>query len=241
VEDFREEAGGGIEGRVDGIRIRCGSAAFAGTSVGEKTPPAESRIYVSIGDDVKGYFAVKAGYRTGIGPMLLQLGRRGSVALLSGDNAGERETLSSIFAGFSSMHFHQSPMDKLRFVQSLQARGRRVVMIGDGLNDAGALRQSETGIAVTEEAGLFSPACDAILEASKLGALPDFLSFASASVRIVHAAFAFSFLYNLIGLWFAVQGALSPVMAAVLMPLSSITVVLFATLSTRYAARKRGL
>jgi Cu+-exporting ATPase len=196
---------------------------------------------LSVGGEIRGYFAVGARYRLGIASMLASLGRTYRMSLLSGDNDGEKAALQSLFNGFTGMHFFRSPMDKLQYVQSLQTQGRTVAMIGDGLNDAGALRQSDVGIAVTEDAGVFSPACDVIVEASEITKLPELLSFSRASMRIVFLSFALSFLYNIVGFVFAMQGMLSPLIAAVLMPLSSITVVLVATTATRYAAKRRGL
>jgi Cu+-exporting ATPase len=112
-------------------------------------------------------------------------------------------------------------------------------MIGDGLNDAGALRQSDAGIAMTEDIAAFSPACHAILEARAFSTLPGFLSLARQSVRVVLANFAISLFYNSIGLFFAFRGDLSPLVAAILMPLSSITAVAFTTLTIRAFARRQ--
>jgi Cu+-exporting ATPase len=114
-------------------------------------------------------------------------------------------------------------------------------MVGDGLNDAGALWQSDVAIALSEETNTFSPACDAILNASQFGLLDRFVGFASTSMNVVYGSIAFSIIYNAIGLWFAVQGALSPILAAIFMPLSSISVVVFSTAMTRVLAKRKGL
>ena len=114
-------------------------------------------------------------------------------------------------------------------------------MLGDGLNDAGALKQSNVGIAVTENTSQFTPASDAILDSSHVGSLYHFLGYARAGKKIVLASFIISILYNFIGLGFAVQALLSPMIAAILMPVSSITIVSFVTLAATIVARKKGL
>ena len=149
--------------------------------------------------------------------------------------------LLKFFNNESQLFFDQSPEQKLNYIKNLQSAGRKVLMIGDGLNDAGALKQSDVGIAVTEDTGSFSPASDAILDADKFNFLPKFIKFSKTSVYIIFISFAISFIYNVIGLGFAVQGLLSPIVAAILMPISSISVVVFATLSTNIIARRRGL
>ena len=114
-------------------------------------------------------------------------------------------------------------------------------MLGDGLNDAGALKQSDAGVVIAENTNNFTPACDAILDARNFNQLPLFLDFSRRSIRLVYYAYGFALIYNIIGLSFAVQGALSPIVAAILMPLSSISIVLFGMLASNGLARRMGL
>ena len=111
-------------------------------------------------------------------------------------------------------------------------------MVGDGLNDAGALAQSDVGISIAENVNVFSPACDAILEAGQFSKINAFIQAAKQTVGIIKASFTLSFIYNVIGLYFAVTGQLSPVIAAILMPLSSISVLVFVTVLTNLKGRK---
>ena len=111
-------------------------------------------------------------------------------------------------------------------------------MIGDGLNDAGALKESYLGISIADDVFNFSPASDAILEAKQFYRLPQFVNYSKSSIRIVFASFGVSFLYNALGLTYAVSGQLSPIIAAILMPISSVTVVAFVTVVSKFVTRK---
>ena len=111
-------------------------------------------------------------------------------------------------------------------------------MIGDGLNDAGALAQSDVGIAISENVNVFSPACDGILDASKFAQIYNYLKASKLAIRVIKASFIVSLCYNVIGVYFAITGQLQPVIAAILMPLSSISVVIFATVATNLIGQK---
>ena len=171
--------------------------------------------------------------------MLLRLGKR-CFALVSGDNETDKVQMGNLFNPSVQLIFDQSPNDKLDYIHDLQRQGRKVMMLGDGLNDAGALKQSDVGIAVTDDTGVFTPACDGILQGDKLDSLDKFLALAKSSTSILKAGFTISFMYNAVALTFAVTGHLTPLVAAILMPISSISVVAFSTLAVNYvAARKK--
>ncbi len=245
---FREMQGKGIEGEILGKQIKLGSKAFILGSNSQYENVAEKRIfdfdtnvYVSIDNEILGYFSISNVYRDGIEKTVEKLSKHYELSVLSGDDEGEKENLEKIFGSNSRIRFKQSPEEKLDFIKLVQSFKRKVLMIGDGLNDAGALAQSNVGIAVTENISNFTPACDAILDASELKRVPTFLRFSKQSIKIIIISFIISFIYNAVGLTFALEGMLTPLVAAILMPISSISVVIFATLSTNYLAKREGL
>ena len=244
VAGFSEVPGLGVSGKVDGHDLRLGSRAWleqAGVSLGRASLPPGSACCVSLDGFFRGTFVFRQALRPEAEALLSQLGQQYEIVLLSGDNEKERTRFVELFGKGSRLCFNQSPLDKLGFIQELKERGRVVMMVGDGLNDAGALRQSDVGVAVVEKIGVFSPASDIILEADQVTRLGKLLTFAKSSTRIVRASFAVSAVYNLAGISIAAAGVLSPLICAVLMPLSSLTVVLFACGLTGLAARRSGL
>lgn len=240
VNDFSETVSLGISGTAGAHHYRIGARDFVGAAA-PAGPVNETRSYVSEDGIVLGYFSVKNLYRDGLEEMVQKLARGRRLAVVSGDNESERPRLQSMFPVGTDLRFNQTPSDKLEYVRSLQQQGKRVLMVGDGLNDAGALLQSNLGIAVTEDVVHFSPASDAILGSGAFTRLPEFIRFSTLSMRVVIASFMMAFMYNTVGIYFALQGLLTPIMAAILMPASSITIVVFTTLSTNLLARKKGL
>jgi len=238
-EQFDEIPGMGLSGSVDGLVIKVGNRTFAGGI--QHDGQAEGSIWIRLGDTVAGYFTVRQEYRTGLDSLMANLGRRFKLALLSGDNEREAQRLEPLFGSGSAMKFNQSPEDKMAHVQQLQQSGERWIMVGDGLNDAGALAQSHAGIAVTDDLNRFSPACDAILDGKKLTMLDTLIKFARTGRGIVNLAFGVSLVYNVIGLTFAMSGTLSPVIAAILMPIMSISIVVLSTFTGTWIAYRYGL
>jgi len=200
-----------------------------------------SVVWVAIDGELRGAFMLANAVRPQTDDLLRGMSARHEVALLSGDNEKERERFRGLFGNDAALHFNQSPLDKLGFIRRLQESGKTVMMVGDGLNDAGALKQSDVGVAVVEKVGAFSPASDVILAASQVPRLSRILTLARRATQIVRLSFGISFLYNAIGISIAAVGILSPVICAILMPLSSVSVVLFACGATRLAAKQAGL
>jgi len=241
VKDFQEKPGSGTEAVVNGIQVRMGSSFYV-KNQGKDPASSSTEVWVSFDGEIKGYFTINNRYREGVSRMVGQLEVWGfDLHVLSGDNPSERENLQHIFGKKASLQFNQSPQDKLEYIRLLQKNNNRVLMLGDGLNDAGALKQSDVGIAVSENTSQFTPASDAILDSSRVGKLHDFIRYARSGKRIVTVTFAISILYNIVGLSFAVQAALSPLVAAILMPISSVSIVSFVTLASSISARRKRL
>jgi Cu+-exporting ATPase len=242
VLDFLEKTGAGLSGRVADSLVEVGSAVWVGAnSTKSETPTKQTRVFVALNEDVRGYFVFENVYRPGLKKLVQELGKTRKLAVLSGDNDSERERLQAFFGERAEMRFNQSPMQKLEFIQELKQKGHSPIMVGDGLNDAGALRQSDVGLALTDQVNGFSPSCDGILEANHLSRLAHFLKFSQTSRRLILAAFGVSFVYNIIGLTLAVMGEFSPIVSAILMPVSTLSVISFAVLSVKIAAKRAGL
>jgi Cu+-exporting ATPase len=231
-DEYEEVTGKGIVARLGDHVVQLGSAIWLGQD--NKEHNHLTSVHVKIDGVYLGFFQFENAYREGVFDVLDKLKRDYNLDLLSGDNDKERNRLSSYF---DTLKFKQSPADKLMYVQEITNQSVPVLMIGDGLNDAGALQASSTGISLSDDIYQFTPASDAILDASQISELQNFLSFTRFAVKVVWAAFVISLLYNLVGLSFAFTGQLTPLVSSILMPISSVTVVGFITLATQWKAR----
>ncbi|WP_299252479.1 heavy metal translocating P-type ATPase metal-binding domain-containing protein [uncultured Cytophaga sp.] len=236
IENFKEIIGKGLEGIVEGTLYKIGSASFVGnpSAIDVNT----SNVHVSVNDTYLGYFSIRNRYRTNLDTLIQQLAPNYALYVLSGDSSIEKHYLETIFPEAHHILFNQSPEDKLQFIKELQNQGKNVLMLGDGLNDAGALKQSDVGFAVSEDVYNFSPASDGILNAEKLGLLMRVLRFSKGSVNAVKSTLLFSLLYNIVVISMSVKGLFTPLAAAIIMPISSIIVVLMVVISTNFISKK---
>lgn len=235
VEGWREYTGKGVSGKVGATEVLVGSRAFV--NIGDVHHNAA--CYISINGKVLG-LQVEPVLREGISDVMSELRNDYELSLLSGDNDKQKEIFQPLF-GNGVMRFEQKPIDKLNYIESLQQEGHRVVMLGDGLNDAGALQQSNVGITLTSDINNFTPSCDAILDAKRFKLLPSLLKLARSGKLIINITFAISIIYNIIGLTISMQGKMNPLIAAVLMPASTITIVLITTGLSSILAKKYSL
>lgn len=242
--DFKETEGMGIDGWIADNFVRIGSKRYL---LGE-TPNSDrqasdfrhaSKIYIGINNQVKGFFMVKNEYRKGFGALINKLRAVFGIYVVSGDNDAEKKFLTQ-YVEENNLIFHQQPADKLEFVKKLQEQKAHVMMVGDGLNDAGALKQANVGLAISDDVNNFSPACDGIIDAEKFENLDNLMLYARDGVNIIIGSFIISLIYNAVGIYLAVQGTMSPLVAAILMPVSSVTIISFTTLASNVFGRKRG-
>jgi len=234
VAYFKELIGQGVEANIGNDIIRIGSFKF----INEDKPGRSKGVLVEINGQVISRFIIEHRLRNGVENLVDTLSKSYNVSILSGDNDQEEERLKTFFPENALMIFNQTPIDKLNYIKSRQESGHKILMIGDGLNDAGALMQSDVGIVISEDSNNFTPACDAILGAGSFGALLSYLTFLKKARYIIIGAFVLAFLYNVAGLYFAVRGELLPVVAAILMPLSSITVMVYGLVASTMAFRR---
>lgn len=236
--NYIETTGKGVEAIFENGIVKLGSSQFVETF--SETSHKKTKVHIEIDGVYKGNYVFSNQYREALSELFENLSKKYKLKVLSGDNEGERPILEKMLPKETELIFNQKPEDKLNFIEKLQKQGNNVMMIGDGLNDAGALAQSDVGIAISENVNVFSPACDGIIDASQFSKIGYYLQFSKNAMKTIYMSFGLSLLYNIIGLSFALTGHLSPLVAAVIMPLSSITVVSFVTiLSNLYAKQKK--
>ncbi|TCT26066.1 heavy metal translocating P-type ATPase [Thermomonas haemolytica] len=218
--DVHALPGQGVEGTIDGHVWRIGNATFAtgGTDDGA--------VWLGSTDGARARFRLAEGLRPDAAAAVARLHAQGlSLHLASGD----AEATVARFAqavGIADTHAHarQSPQDKLARVRALQAAGRVVAMVGDGLNDAPVLAGADVSLAIGDGAALAQRAADLVLSAASLQAVPTAIAIARRTRRIVRQNLAWAVGYNLLALPLAAAGMVTPWLAALGMALSSLIV-----------------
>ena len=234
---FEEIIGKGIFAEFEEGTVKLGSSQFL-QHMSENTHK-KTKVHVEINGIYKGSYIFNNQYREGLEQLFERLSKKYKLIVLSGDNDGERPILEKMLPANATLVFNQKPEQKLQYIENLQKEGKNVMMVGDGLNDSGALAQSNVGISISENVNVFSPACDGILDASQFEKIAFFMQYSKNAMKIIYMSFTLSLLYNLVGLSFAVTGNLLPIVAAIIMPLSTITIVSFVTImSNIYAIKK---
>lgn len=236
VSSFEEIIGKGIVAEIEDNTVKLGSSQFLKTMT--ENTHKKTKVHVQINGVYKGSYVFNNQYRKDVELLFEQLAKSYKLIVLSGDNDGERSILEKMLPAKTALVFNQKPDQKLLYIQQLQNEGKNVMMVGDGLNDAGALAQSNVGISISENVNVFSPACDGILDATQFDKINFLMNYSKTAMKTIYMSFGLSLLYNLVGLSFAITGALDPIVAAIIMPLSTITIVSFVTIMTNLFARE---
>ncbi|MCB0516662.1 MAG: heavy metal translocating P-type ATPase metal-binding domain-containing protein [Chitinophagales bacterium] len=225
---FEERVGAGIHFNVARHYIFIG-----------KKERSENGTIIVIDGKEKGVFLQERKIRTGIKSLINTLkGLHYKIAMLSGDGVQDEKMMEAVFGENVPLKFACSPYDKLNFIREKQEKNHKVMMIGDGLNDAGALKQSDFGLAISEQNLQFSPASHAIIEGNNLVKMPEVLAIAKGGKKLIYGALLISLLYNVVGIYVASSGMLSPLFAAIIMPLSSVSVVIYGMLGSNILVKK---
>lgn len=235
VVNFKETIGKGIEGWIDNQYFKIGSENFVLNTVEKSNLVA---LYISIDNEYQGKFIIQNSYRKGIFDLLKKIKKHYTISILSGDNDSERQYIESEIDGLNTVLFHQLPEDKLQYIEKLQANQEKVLMIGDGLNDAFALKKSDVGISVSESKNNFTPSADIIIDSKSVINLYKYIKLSHYSFFIINSCFLISILYNFAGLYYALQGKLQPIIAAILMMCSSLTIIGISYGMTQFLAYK---
>lgn len=234
---FEEVIGKGIFTTFEESTVKLGSSQFL-AHMSENTHK-KTKVHVEINGIYKGSYVFNNQYRKGLEQLFAELSKKYQLVILSGDNDGERKILEKMLPSNTVLVFNQKPEQKLQYIEQLQQNSRNVMMVGDGLNDAGALAQSNVGIVISENVNVFSPACDGIVDASKFESIGFLMNYSKNAMKTIYMSFGLSLLYNIVGLSYAVTGELAPVVAAIIMPLSTITIVSFVTIMSNLFARNK--
>jgi len=234
---FEEIAGQGLVGVINDVKYLIGSPKLLGIDTQKMIN--ETAVHIQIGGTYKGKFVFANHYREGLKELFEDLTYSGyKLVILSGDNDGEKEALQKLLPESTTLVFNQKPEEKLSYVNYLQEQGGNVMMVGDGLNDAGALAQSNVGVSVSENVNVFTPASDAILDARMFESLKSFLKYSKKSVKTIKLSYILALSYNVIGISVSIMNKMSPLVAAILMPISTISIISFVTIMSNYYAKK---
>ena len=228
---IKEIKGEGLTGVYLGETYFLGSAKF--TEIGENKG---NELYLKHGDK-KAHLLFKSSWRTTAIQRILKQFQAKNCYVLSGDQNLDAPKLIEMGFKNENLHFNMKPNDKAQLIKTWQQQGKKVLFIGDGLNDVGALGLAEVGIALSEDMFRFTPSSDAILDAKYLDKLPELVRLGRYAKRVLQICLAFSLSYNVFGLSIAISGQLTPLFAAIFMPVSSITIVVLSTVLVRHKYR----
>ena len=224
VTDIREEPGCGVEGRVEGILYRIGRPEWV--SMGAPLENVSSPLVsLSRGGAPAGWFSISDRLRPQAADAVRELHAMGlCTEILSGDHGQQVEAVS-VALGIQRFASRLLPHDKVHRLRDLEREGHRVLMVGDGINDAPALRAAPVSMAPSTAADVGRNAADLIFLHAGLGAVPTAIAVARKADHLVKQNMALAVLYNVCFIPIAVAGYVTPLLAALAMSTSSILVV----------------
>ena len=232
-QELQSHTGQGIEGMIDGRRLRLGRAEFAGESHDQPLPPAAKALYatgdtcVALADEAGwlAFFRLGDQLREEAGDTVRRLRSLGChITLLSGDSS---EAVAPVAAALSipDAHGGMTPQGKHDFIAGLQGLGAVVAMVGDGVNDAPVLAQAQVSVAMGGGTELARNQADIVLLGENLERLAEAVALARRTRRIVRQNLGWAFAYNLSAIPLAMLGWITPWMAGIGMSASSLLVV----------------
>ncbi|GAB3133913.1 heavy metal translocating P-type ATPase [Tsukamurella serpentis] len=230
VDDFRAVPGLGATGVVDGAEVRVGSPRFVppGALEGEVRAAGEAGrtvAVVEVDGAIAAVFEVSDTIKPDAAEAIARLHRNGiRTVLLTGDNAAAAGKVAAA-VGIEDVRADVLPDGKVDAVRALQAAGRRVAMVGDGVNDGPALAAADLGLAMGTGTDVARGAADVVLMREELSAVPDALGLARATLSTIKTNLVWAFGYNVAAVPIAVAGLLNPLVGAAAMSFSSFFVV----------------
>jgi Cu+-exporting ATPase len=237
LADWKEIRGRGVEAKIQPSIVRLGSLRWLKESgvalaAGEKFIAEWSRqgatiVGLSSDKTLLGLFAVRDTVKSNAAKVIGQLQRQGlKTYLVTGDNSLTAASIAKQ-VGIATVNVFAEvrPEQKAEFVKKLQATGERVAFVGDGINDAPALTQSDLGVAVSRASDIAREAADIILLKSEIEAVPEALGLARATLRTIKQNLFWAFFYNALGVPLAALGFISPIFCAAAMGASDLIVI----------------
>jgi len=220
--DFHEHPGCGVEGIIQGRRWRIGTPEFVSGKAGGE---ADSLLYLGSDDGITASLAIHDNVVSEAASSVRELKSQGlNVVIASGDTPEAVRAVATTL-GVTEYHARMTPQNKLDFVEQTQAKGRHVLMVGDGINDAPVLAAATVSCAMTQGAAIAQAAADLLLLNGSFRSLATGVRVAQHARRIVRQNLAWALVYNSISVPLAAAGLMAPWIAALGMSISSLVVV----------------
>lgn len=233
AENFESTAGLGVRARVSGDAVFVGRAhpddgeisEELGARVEESIAKGETVVWVSVNGRVAGALSVADTLKPGAGEAVERVHRLGlETLLLTGDNERAADAIAERI-GITRVLAEVLPGDKVSEVRALQESGKRAAMVGDGINDAPALAQADLGVAIGTGADVAIEAADLTLMSGDPRLVPTAIDLSRRTLRTIKQNLFWAFAYNIAAIPLAALGLLNPMIAALAMALSSVSVV----------------